>query len=177
MNEPPPIEMKFCRRCGTSLTNTNDHVYKCEQGHTIFCNASPAVGIILYNDQNEVMVIERGIEPGLGKLDAPGGFCDGLETYEDAARREIAEEVGIAAEQYGPFEFLLSETDPYSFGGEVLPVLSVMFKAKITGPVTPVPADDAAAVHFVPVRELNFNDIYFPSVRRAYQKFAEDLDK
>lgn len=177
MNEIPPIEMKFCRRCGAPLTNTNGHVYTCEQGHTIFNNASPAVGIILYNDQNEVMVIERGIEPGLGKLDAPGGFCDGLETYENAARREISEEVGITSDQYGPFEFLLSETDPYSFGGELLPVLSVMFKAKITGSVKPVPADDAAAVHFIPARELNLEDIYFSSVRRAYQKFAEDLDK
>ena len=40
--------------------------------------------------------IERGIEPQLGGLAMPGGYVDKLESIEQAASREFAEEVGIS---------------------------------------------------------------------------------
>jgi ADP-ribose pyrophosphatase YjhB (NUDIX family) len=54
------------------------------------------VGLI--NEQGKdcgVLTIRRGIEPCLGELALPGGYCDEGETAEIAAAREFDEEVGI----------------------------------------------------------------------------------
>src|SRR5687768_1097546 len=90
------VEMNFCRRCGARLTRKGP-AYNCEQGHLIFCNAAPAVGVVLTNDKNEVLILERAIDPGKGMLDIPGGFCDGSESLEDATVRELQEEVGFVS--------------------------------------------------------------------------------
>jgi hypothetical protein len=57
-------DMKFCRRCGTTMSRQNGHVYICTNGHTIYANASPAVALILENDSGEIAVLERAKDPG-----------------------------------------------------------------------------------------------------------------
>lgn len=75
------MEMNYCRRCGHTLTNVERHVYQCDNGHTLFANASPAVGVLFMNNEKEVLIATRSIDPGKGNLDMPGGFCDGAEIF------------------------------------------------------------------------------------------------
>lgn len=42
-----------------------------------------------------ILLIQRGIEPFLGKWALPGGFAQVHETLEETARRELAEEAGL----------------------------------------------------------------------------------
>ena len=165
---PISLEMNFCRRCGSSLKQRDlAHVYQCEQGHVLFANASPAIGVALFTAQDEVVILERAIEPGKGRLDVPGGFCDGAEPIEKAIARELEEEIGVAAADYSEPEFILSDIDAYAFRGEVLPVLCLMFKARIKGEVLMTAADDAASVSRVRLADLDIEKVYFPAVRKA----------
>jgi ADP-ribose pyrophosphatase YjhB (NUDIX family) len=125
------MEMNYCRRCGARLTNTENHVYNCENDHILFANASPATGVLFVNDNKEVLVAVRAQDPGKGRLDMPGGFCDGEEAFEHAIVREMNEELGISPDDYENLEFLLSYNDTYDYKGERLPVLCGVFTARL----------------------------------------------
>jgi ADP-ribose pyrophosphatase YjhB (NUDIX family) len=53
-------------------------------------------GIILHHDQ--VLLVRRGKQPGLGKWSIPGGVVEWGESLPEALRREIREECGIEIE-------------------------------------------------------------------------------
>ncbi len=170
------MEMNFCRRCSSELSQINGHVYKCANGHTLFANPSPAVAIWLVNDKDEVLVAERGINPGIGMLDAPGGFIDGdAETFEQAVAREVEEEVGIAPNQYEQPIFLVSSIDHYEYGNELIPVLSGVYWARLKDTVNVKPQDDVSAARFTPINEINLKEVFFQSARDGLMKLKSLL--
>jgi 8-oxo-dGTP diphosphatase len=101
--------------------------------------------------ETRVLLVERGNEPYRGRLALPGGFVDPGETAEQAARRELEEETGIA-EFPGRFEQL----GAYGPAGRRDPrgeILSVAYLAIADGTVPVRGGDDAASADWVPVSE------------------------
>lgn len=162
------MEMNFCRRCGSALTAVNGHTYKCQNGHTLYANASPTTCLWLINDSREVLVVVRSREPGLGKFDAPGGFNDGAETSEEGLAREVREEIGLQPTDYTTPQYLLSALDQYHFGGENVTVIDHTFWARIIGTPKLTPADDVGEAYFVPIDEIDPETIFFDSVRASF---------
>ncbi|MBP5716345.1 MAG: NUDIX hydrolase [Bacteroidales bacterium] len=110
----------------------------------------------------KVLLVERGNEPFRGKMALPGGFleiktkvdADGLvteeknETLEQCARRELKEETGLEVnfmKELGTFS--TPGRDPRGC------TISSVFYA-ISQPVNVRGGDDAADVHWFPVREI-----------------------
>ncbi len=52
------------------------------------------VGAVIFRG-NQVLMIQRGNEPGRGNWSIPGGHLEWGERAEDAARREVVEETGV----------------------------------------------------------------------------------
>ncbi len=157
------MEMNFCRRCGSSLANVENHIYKCTKGHVIFANSSPTVGIFFVTEENNVLLSVRGIEPRKGMLDAFGGFVDGAESLEHAIERELEEELGLKKGDYTSPQYLISETGTYSYREEGLPVLSSLYWSRLLVE-TPEPHDDVADIAIyhladVPLDQLHDQDI------------------
>lgn len=169
------VEMHFCRRCGAALHTQNGIMYECTNGHTMFANASPATAIVLLNDQNEVLVVQRNIEPFKGSYDIPGGFCDGAEPSEAAIERELQEELKITPDQYTPLQFVCTGIDPYPFGGEVLPVHCTVFTAHTKGTVVPQLDHENSAALFVSFADLDIDAIRFPAVRQGLRAVRDQL--
>jgi ADP-ribose pyrophosphatase YjhB (NUDIX family) len=167
------MEMNYCRRCGAELTHQKNHIYTCSNGHTIYNNASPATALWIVNDKKEVLVAIRGREPGLGKYDAPGGFCDGAETFEDSIARELFEELGLTKDDYTKPQYLLSDVNAYTYAGEDLTVLGGAFYARLIGNPTITPKDDVAEARFMDMADVDPNMIYFNEVRASFLQLRD----
>ena len=84
------MEMNFYRRCGSKLTNVDRHVFRCDNGHVIFANASPTIGVLFLTEDNKRLILAvRGEEPNKGMLDAFGDFTDSAESFEAAGTKIV----------------------------------------------------------------------------------------
>ena len=57
------------------------------------------VGVVVLNENNDVLLIRRGIEPNIGMWTIPGGRQKPGETLVETAYREIQEETGVSIEE------------------------------------------------------------------------------
>lgn len=90
-----------------------------------------AVGAIITDDFNRVLLIQRARDPGAGKLGMPGGFVDPYESAEECLHREVWEEVGLKIHQVS---FLLTAPNRYIYHNIANPVLDIFYHAKVDGP-------------------------------------------
>lgn len=166
------MEMNFCRRCGQTLKQA-EHGYVCGNGHHIFANPSPAMGVLLVNDRREVLLAVRGIEPAKGMLDMPGGFCELGETLEETAARELQEELGLSRDDYGPLNYVMSLTDPYDFDGETTTAVGVTYWAKLKPGAKITPGDDVVDTVTVAAKDIDFDRIAFKGEGTALRRLIE----
>lgn len=59
------------------------------------------IGIMIFNQDGEVLMARRKGAHGAGEYAFPGGHLEYGETFEDCARREVAEECGIEIDTIG----------------------------------------------------------------------------
>jgi ADP-ribose pyrophosphatase YjhB (NUDIX family) len=97
-HQPANAEERFCSRCGTELGLREEGGRwrkACAQcGHIVFGRFSVGVGGLLFH-QGNVLVVQRGHDPGKGRWTLPGGFAEEDESPDDAIRREVREETGL----------------------------------------------------------------------------------
>lgn len=157
--------MNFCRRCASPLTSTDNHVYSCANGHIVFANSSPCVGVFLLDQNDNVYLSVRGIEPRKGMLDTLGGFVDSEETLEQAVERELKEEVGLNPGDYTKPAFLTSGIGHYPYKGETITILSSMFWARLKTTQTLQPADDVAEIFISPIDDIDVALLHDDDIR------------
>lgn len=163
------MEMHFCRRCGEPLSHVKDHIYTCPKNHLIFANPNPSVSVWLLNRDGEVLLTQRGTEPGKGAYDSPGGFVDGSEeTIEMTIARELKEELGLDPEHYSAPRYLTSTTGWYEYKRERLPTLDLVFFAMISSGAKISPKDDVESFVFAPITDINPEAIYVKAVREGF---------
>lgn len=165
--------MNYCRRCGSELARKNAHVYVCENEHTIFANASPCVGILLFDGEDNILLSVRGIEPHKGMLDTIGGFVDGDESIEDAVARELHEELRLDPTMYSTPVWYSSSSDLYPYAGEDILVLSSFFYTSLKPDAKPVASDDVAEIYCAKLHDIDLNRMHSHDSRHAIIKLRE----
>lgn len=92
--------MKFCPHCATELIlvpNGGRDRPSCPACHYIFFGEfSIGVGGVVIRD-GKALLIRRGLEPGRGWWQIPGGYAEHDEPVTDAVVREVYEEAGVKA--------------------------------------------------------------------------------
>lgn len=169
----------FCPRCAAPLTTRVPPLDSrprrvCGQcGFVVYDNPKLAAGTIPYRD-GRVALIRRGIEPSIGLWSWPCGFVEIDETVEDGARRETAEESGLAV-QLGPLLGAYSYPVRPGEGRGATTGLVVMSWATtaVSGELTA--GDDAVDAAWFAVDAIPWDQLAFDSSRRALRDFLERL--
>ena len=119
--------------------------------HPPFAVTADLVVLTLAGDTLCALLVRRGVEPFLGGWALPGGFVRPDEDLDTAARRELAEETGLA-----PGTVHIEQLAAYGSPSRDprMRVVTVAYLA--LAPDLPVPraGTDAAEAQWTPVREL-----------------------
>ena len=97
MSLNPALEdIHHCPRCGKTPNISFPRSIACPHcGYAAFYNPKPVACALPQTPSGEIWLLRRGFEPNVGKWSMPGGFVDLGESVEDAAKREIREEMAI----------------------------------------------------------------------------------
>lgn len=123
-----------------------------------------AVAVFPRRDDGRALFIRRAKDPGRGCLAPPGGFIDIGETAEEAARRELREEVGL---ELDTLEFLCSAPNEYTYAGVTYPVLDFFFTARTASTGGRIAADEVAECAWLDPLEVDPSTMAFPSMQDA----------
>jgi ADP-ribose pyrophosphatase YjhB (NUDIX family) len=93
--------LRFCTSCGAPLAfgaidgEDRDRLACTACGHIAYVNPRLVVTTLPVTDAGELVLLRRGLEPGLGSWAQPGGFLEVDETVMEGAIRETLEETGL----------------------------------------------------------------------------------
>ena len=100
MSLNPSLEdVRFCPRCGQDATVNYPRSIVCPTcGYAAFYNPKPVACAIPQTAEGHLILMRRGFEPRRGHWSMPGGFVDLGESVEQAAIREVQEELNLHIE-------------------------------------------------------------------------------
>ncbi len=137
-------KFKYCISCGAEmfLIETEGRQRSaCPQcGWIQYENPVPCAAAFVSSSQGEILLVQRGIEPGKGQWALPSGFIEIDETPEGACLRELKEETGLEGKILRLLGVYSQESAMYKH------VLIIGFEVKTVG--TPLPGSDSIDVRY-----------------------------
>jgi ADP-ribose pyrophosphatase YjhB (NUDIX family) len=155
--------LNFCSRCGASLRfgtvpgEDRERLACSACGHVAYVNPRLVVTTLPITEAGEIVLIRRGIEPGLGSWAQPGGFLEVDETVNQAAIRETWEETGLLV-QPGEIVGLYTRLEAS--------VVTITFEARIVGG-TAAPTPEATEVVAFAPEDIPWSGIAFKTTMWA----------
>ena len=163
---------KNCPNCtSTDIEFPNNVRFFCRTCHfTYFHNIAAAVAVV-FKVQDKILFTVRNVEPDKGKLDLPGGFIDPNENAEQAACREIKEEMGLDI-QPDDLKYLTTHPNNYLYKDVPYRTMDIFFECDLGNTQVEVVAkDEIEDLRWIPIHQINLNDIGFISIRNVIERY------
>jgi len=161
--------LNFCSRCGASLRfgaidgEDRDRLSCPACGHIAYVNPRLVVTVFPITDEGKIVLLRRGIEPGLGAWAQPGGFLEIDETVNQAAIRETYEETGLLIEP-GSIIGLYTRLE--------VAVVTIAFEARVVGG-TAAPTREALEVRAFRPEDLPWSGLAFKTTTWALRDWID----
>jgi mutator protein MutT len=157
---------KYCPNCSSpNVTIQNNFKLHCSDcDFVLYHNIAAAVAII-FTYQDKILFTERNVDPDKGKLDLPGGFIDPNETAEEAACREINEELGLTITPTN-LTYITTAPNNYLYRNVSYRTMDIFYECELKSEVISIKAaDEIKALTWIKRNEINLNKIGFVSIR------------
>ena len=172
MQQPLADTFQHCPRCGFTAASVGSNPFKCASCEFIFFfSPTCAVAGIVRDPTGQVLLLRRARDPGKGKFGLPGGFVDAGESAEAALRREMDEEVKLAAKS---MHYLCSLPNTYVYRGVALPVTDIFFVCEVNSFDSIVRQEcEVAGLHVCHPSTQELAEMAFPSNRGALELYLQ----
>ncbi len=152
----------FCQQCGTALEDRHQEDRlrpTCPAcGFVYYLDPKVAVAVVL-GDERGVLLGKRGIDPASGKWSFPAGYVNRGEVLEEAAVREVFEELGLEVR-------LTGLVGVYSERGSA--VVLIVYDGEVLGGTLQPDGREVLEVRRFPLDALP-RDLAFPHDRRVVE--------
>ena len=161
----------YCPSCGEGdILFDGIKQFNCKEcSFEYYHNVAIAVAVILDYD-HKILLTKRNEEPGKGKLDLPGGFVDPKESAEEAAKREIREELKI---ETGDMQYFGSFPNVYEYKDVVYNVCDLFFYSRINTLVTDFDRTEIQELIFLNPSEIPIDKLAFESTKMCLSHFCK----
>jgi len=167
------FQYKYCSNCGELFNKINENYFWCPKcDFRIYDGPRPAAGVILTNQNGQVLMTKRSYDPGKGKWGIPGGFLEKDETLTEALTREIKEETGIAVAE---FTFFGSFTSDYPHKGVVYKVVNSIFKATLPKNSEVKLSDESTEFRFFDSKDILIDELAPDDLKKAMRLYLKLL--
>lgn len=167
----------YCPNC-TSANNEfkDNHRFECfDCGMVFYQNVASAVAVIIEKN-NKILFTVRNQAPKKGMLDLPGGFTDPDESAENAACRELKEELNLDIQPEN-LRYLKSEPNSYVFK-------DVLYKTTDSIFCTTLPEQshfelekkEIQDIKWIEKSEIDLDKIGFDSLREAVAYYLKEKE-
>ncbi len=163
---------KFCPHCAGRLApqmiDERERLVCQECGFIFYINPKVAAGALIEN-HGRVVLVRRGVEPGVGRWALPSGFVEYDETVQQAAIRECREETGLEVSVDNLLGVYSFRNTFYGHG------VLVLYSAHVVGGELAA-GDDASEVGLFAPAELPAN-MAFQSHCQALDDWVESMEE
>jgi NAD+ diphosphatase len=172
----PEKVLKYCPSCGSGLFNSDSpKSFKCDScGFEFFINSAAAVAAIIENENGQILLTVRGVEPSIGALDLPGGFVDPMESSEEALKRELKEELNL---EITDINYLTSYPNEYIYNNYSVFTTDYAYACKVKSFDNIKVDDDIADFQFFDPKEIDYNKIGSNSIKKILKNYLAQKKK
>ena len=161
---PALEDVRHCPRCGAPAEVRFPRSVHCPAcGYAAFFNPKPVACAVVRDAGGRVILHRRAYEPGAGRWSMPGGFVDLGESVEEAAAREVEEELRTTAT-------IGALVGVYSHASDR--VVVVAYEAVLDG--EPRPTDEAPEIEAFAPDAIPWDELAFSSDRMALADLLRD---
>ena len=136
-----------------------------------FNNPKPSVTAVIVRD-GKMLLLRRNEEPFKGMWDLPGGYLHGVETHEQALKRELLEELGIV--ELKGFEYITQVAGTSTFEEKTIPIISTFYLVNIGDDEITLNKENGD-YHFIPMQDIKIDEIAFDSNQEALKKIIPKI--
>ena len=159
---------KFCPNCSSQeVTFVNNFKFYCKSCHFVLYHNIAAAVAIVFTYQNQILFTVRNVDPDKGKLDLPGGFIDPNENAEEAACREIQEELGLLIKS-NDLKYVTTAPNDYLYKTVPYRTMDIIFECPLASQEISINAqNEIKELLWIERTEIDLNAIGFASIRKV----------
>ena len=161
----------FCPNCKSEdFSFENDFKFHCTScDFVLYHNIAAAVAVIIIHD-NKILFTVRNVEPDKGKWDLPGGFIDPNENAEEAACRELKEELGIDLLPKN-LKYITTAPNNYLYKNVPYRTMDIFYEYEVNSNQINISSEDEInELIWVTKEKIQLDKIGFVSIRKVIEE-------